>query len=354
MFDTIRSSLWINGLLWMIFKSTIAILLAIIWPIISHAGDLSTPVVSDRTSGINTSASLFIPLARPLVLRSDALSGANAATLRAFAQMGADPRTGIPYDWHGFPKLSSFFDIQLSPDQFRSPLYGKIANEKLLAEIKRDPGLRRQYSARDIELLESGRNPQGKVWHHDPQKKGRLQLVDEGEHSVDHVGGDKVWGRIDEKAFAKATAVRWGSVALFDIAISSIGLACADELDLDHFMQATSRSAAGGAAAFGTEYLLVKLMPQTVGFPPGWFGGMRILFGSPAAWAASLSYATTRALVDYCWDSRRLRQLQIQEQACRIAEGKARWQRIESAVQVNTGALKDLLADQNTKRGVKQ
>jgi hypothetical protein len=172
-----------------------------------------------------------------------------------------------------------------------------------------------------------------------------MQLVNTRDHSVDHVGGDKIWGRIDREAFLRSTALRWGSVAIFDIAISSAGLLYADELNIDHFAQATARSVAGGTIAVGTEYLMVRLMPQTIGMSPGWFAGIRVLYGGPAAWGATLSYVATRALVDYCWESYRIHQLQIQEQACRKAEWQARWQRLESAVTVNQHALNGLLVN---------
>jgi hypothetical protein len=329
----------------MIFKSAFVILFATSSLAAAEGEVVSYASRIPDLSGTETSGALLSPLGRPLLLRSDALSSANYEKLYTLAHLRYDPRTGIPYDWRGFPKMKSAFDVQLKPLQFRSPLYGKLCNEQLLAEIRRNPSLHRQFTARDIELLENGRNPQGKHWHHDPRRKGQMQLVDSTEHSVDHVGGDKVWGRINEKAFAKATALRWGSVAVFDIAISSVGLAYAGEFDLDHFAQLTTRSVAGGAAAFGTEYFLVKLMPQTVGMPPSWFVGIRMLYGSPAAWAATLAYAATRALVDYCWDSHRLHQLQIQEQVCRVAETRARWQQINAKVQANTDTLIGLLGD---------
>lgn len=291
------------------------------------------------------SAGWLAPVGRPFLLRSDALSHANYAKVRSLASMKIDPRTGVQYDWRGFPMLKSHFDVQLSPAQYSSAYYGKICNEQLYREIQRNPALRKRFTERDIELLKHGKNPQGTQWHHDPRQKGRMQLVNTSDHSVDHVGGDKVWGRIDRETFLRSTALRWGSVAVFDLAISSAGLLYAGEFDLDHFGQATTRAIAGGTAAFGTEYLVVRLMPQTVGMPPGWFAGMRILYGSPAAWGATLSYAATRALVDYCWESYRLHQLQIQEQACRIAETKARWQLMESAVTANDQALSALLVN---------
>lgn len=330
-----------------ISKSFLYILLAASSLAVAETGSPAQNTVDIKVASAGTYAGVLSPLGRPFLLRSDAVSDANYEALRGFARIGIDPRTGIHYDGRGFPRLNSVFDVQLKPSQFRSPIYGKICNEKLLDEIRNNPVLRRRFSARDIELLENGRNPQGKHWHHDPRQKGRFQLVDANEHTVDHVGGDKVWGRIDENAFAKATAIRWGSVAVFDIALSSAGLLYSDDFDLEQFMRVTTRSAAGGAAAFGTEYLLVKFMPQTVGLTPRWFAGLRILYGSPAAWVASLSYAATRALIDYCWDRRRLEQLQIQETACRAAESQARWQRIEPTVKANTDDLMGLLANRN-------
>jgi hypothetical protein len=295
-------------------------------------------------------AAHMLLVGRPLLLRSDALSGPNYAKLKEFAQRGIDPRTGIRYDWRGFPKLKSAFDVQLKPPQFRSEEYGKICNKQLLAEIKRDLRLRRQFTSEDIARLEQGKNPQGKHWHHDPRKKGRMQLVDKADHSVDHVGGDKVWGRIDEKAFAKGTALRWGSVAVFDYAISSVALIADGEFNLDHLAHVTTRSVASGAAGFGTEYLMVKLMPQFVGMPPGWYGGVRILFGGPAACGATLSYAVTRALIDYCWENYRLHQIQIQEEACRVAETKARWHQLVTKTQGNTEIIGALLTEFSDER----
>lgn len=298
-----------------------------------------------------SSAAWLAPTGRPVLLRSDALSHANYMKLRSLAGMKVDVRTGVRYDWRGFPMLKSTFEVQLSPAQYSSVYYGKICNAQLYKEIQKNPALPKRFTARDIELLKHGKNPQGTQWHHDPRQKGRMQLVNTSDHSVDHVGGDKVWGRIDRETFLRSTALRWGSVAVFDLAISSAGSLYAGEFDLDHFGQASTRAIAGGTAAFGTEYLLVKIMPQTVGMPPRWFAGMRILCGSPAAWGATLSYAATRALVDYCWENYRLHQLQIQEHACRVAETKARWQRMGSAVTVNDQALSALFIDFDSVKG---
>ncbi|HOZ48661.1 MAG TPA: HNH endonuclease [Candidatus Hydrogenedentes bacterium] len=285
----------------------------------------------------------LVPLGRPFLLRSDVLSDINYLELRRLSRLGANPRTGVLYDWRGFPKFKSTFDVQLEPSQFRAPSYGTICNQQLLSEIERNPALRAQFTERDIELLKIGKNPEGKHWHHDPRHKGRMQLVDSTDHSTHHVGGDKVWGSLDERAFARATVVRWGSVAVLDIAISSAALAYSGDLNFDHFAQAVSRSLSGGIAAFGTEYLLVRFVPQTVGMPPGWFVGLPVLYSGPAALVATVSYAAARALVDYCWEAYRLHQLQIQEQACREVEEMARWQCLRARITTNNDALAEIL-----------
>jgi len=296
------------------------------------------------------SAGWLAPAGRPFLFRSDPLGRANYLKMRSLARRGLDPRTGIPYDFSGFPQFEALFEVQLSPSQYSSPYYGKICNEQLYKEILKNPTLRRQFTERDIELLKQVKNPQGYQWHHD-KRTGQMKLVKTSDHSTDHVGGDKVWGRYDRKTFLRSTALRWGSVAVFDIAISSAGLLYADDFDLDHFGQATTRAIAGGTVAFGTEALLTQVLPQSIGNSlPRWFAGVRILYGSPAAWGATLSYAVTRALVDYCWEIHRLHQLQIQEQACRAAETKARWQRIDSAVVANDQALGELLVKFNSVR----
>lgn len=297
-----------------------------------------------------SSAGWLAPAGRPFLLRSDTLSRVNYLKMRSHARRGIDPRTMIPYDRSGFPQFEAVFEVRLSPSQYRSPYYGRIGNEQLYKEILKNPTLRRRFTERDIELLKQGKNPQGYQWHHD-KKTGQMKLVKTADHSTDHVGGDKVWGRYDRKTFLRSTALRWGSIAVFDIAISSAGLLYADDFDLDHFGQATTRAIAGGTVAFGTEALLTQVLPQSIGNSlPRWFAGVRILYGSPAAWGATLSYAATRALVDYCWESHRLHQLQIQEQACRAAETKARWQRIDSAVAANDQALGELLVNFNSAR----
>lgn len=290
-----------------------------------------------------SSDGLLAPAVRPVLLRSDALSDANYRKLRLLAGMRIDQRTGVRYDSRGFPIFKSTFDVQLPPAQYGSAYYGRICNDQLYREIQNNPALGKKFTERDIELLKHGKNPQGTQWHHDPRQKGRMQLVNTSDHSVDHVGGDKVWGRIDREAFLRSTALRWGSVTAFDLAISSAGLLYSGDFDLDHFGQASSRAILGGSAAFGTEYFLVKTMPQTVGMPPSWSYGMRILYGSPAAWGAMLSYAAARALDDYFWERHRLHRLQIQEQACRTAEMKARWLLMASAVNANDQALTTLL-----------
>lgn len=294
------------------------------------------------------------PATRPVLLRSDALSHANYAKMRSLAELGRDPRTGIAYDWRGFPKFSSLFDVQLTPAQYRSDYYGRICNELLIKEMQTNPALKRRFTQRDMELLARGHNPQGKQWHHDPRHRGKMQLVDATDHTTDHVGGDKVWGRIDRAQFMRSTALRWGSVAVFDVAISSAVAASSGDLDMGYLGRATSRSIAGAAASWGTESILVSVFPQTVGLPPGWFLGVRVLWASPVAIAGSLAYFATRTVVDYCWDSYQLRQFQIQEQACREAESKARWQLIESSRESNSRVMKELLGGTKSAMGVIQ
>ena len=328
----------------MIFRTLFTILLIVL--AFGNAEGNENPYLKDTflDSPNETNATLLTPLGRPFVMRSDPYSKANYLKLREYVKRGFDPRTGVYYDRRGFPLLKSFFDCQLKPSQFSSSYYGKICNEQLLTEIKNNPKLRSLFTERDIKLMENNRNPQGKQWHHDPSKRGRMQLVDSNEHNVDHVGGNKGWGQINERAFIKATAVRWGSVAVFDIAVSSAVMLYTNEFDIDHFAQATTRSVAGGTAAFFTEIIMVKLMPQTIGLPPVWYRSFALLYGGPAAWAGTLSYIAARELVDYCWDNFRLHQLQIQEQACRRAETKARWQRINSEVVVNSNELEKFLS----------
>jgi hypothetical protein len=312
----------------------------------ADASDHST--ASDALSSSGTLA----PYGRSFLLRGDFLSNANYQKLHKLANT-VNARTGVHYDWRGFPKFKSHFDVQLEPSQYRSSSYARHCSKKLLEACKKNPDLIKKIklTEEDIQLLKQGKTPRGKAWHHDG-KGGRTQLVDKNEHSTDHVGGAKTWGQFDSKRALRLTALRWGSVAVFDIAASSAGLLAAGELDVDHFAQATTRAVAGGTAAFSTEYLIAKLLPQAAAPPPGWFHGIRILYGSPATWGGALSYAATRALVDYCWESYRLQQLQIQEQICREAESKARWQQLDSARTANDQALGDLLKKTDSTEGI--
>ena len=334
-----------------IFKLLLAILLATS----TFATAKNEIVYPNDSSTLSTFQRQAVFFARPVFLRSDALTKENYLKLRNLAKQGV-AKSGIKYDWRGFPKFKSNFNVQLKPSQFNSNYYGKICNKQLLAKINKNPVLRRQFTDKDMELLRWKKNPQGKVWHHDPSHKGRMQLVDKEAHQqATHVGGNKTWGQIKEKTFLRETAKRWGSVAVLDIALSSAVLLHTGELDLDHLGQLSARSAAGATTGFAIESLLVKLFPAWIGMPPGWVGGISILYGAnPAAWVATFSAIAARTLVDKCWENHRLHQLQIQEQACRIAESKARWQRIESKALLNTEAISGLLADQaNINKGLK-
>ena len=129
-----------------ISKSVVAVMVAAVGLALAETRTSAQNVNDMGAANAGTYAGVLSPIGRPFLLRSDAVSDANYEALRGFARIGIDPRTGIHYDGRGFPKLNSIFDVQLKPSQFRSPIYGKICNEKLLDEIRRNPALRQRFS----------------------------------------------------------------------------------------------------------------------------------------------------------------------------------------------------------------
>jgi hypothetical protein len=269
----------------------------------------------------------FASLARPFLYRSDFMNAANAQQLRLYAAQGA-AESGIAYTRAGFPSFTVKYQIDFQVP-FRVPDWSKYCNQRLFDAIQNNVTLQKDLglTSRDIELLRNGRNPSGYIWHHDA-RNGRMQLVPYDEHTkTPHVGGNTRWGA-KSPSFAEMygiTALRWASIAGLDFAFSMSVSWFSGTLTRDVVMKEVTGVAASWASASTVEYLLTVFSSS----------GM----GGPAAWSGAAAYLVVRLAVGRCWAAHEARQFQIQEQICRQAEGKARWQNYLLAVQSNNNIL---------------
>lgn len=99
-----------------------------------------------------------------------------------------------------FPVFDAVAEVQLPVELYESTdanhfLY---ANQSLSISIDQDPSLGNQFTAFQLNQLNTGLTPEGYSWHHHEQA-GKLQLVDEETHSQSgHSGGRSIWGGGDE------------------------------------------------------------------------------------------------------------------------------------------------------------
>lgn len=101
-----------------------------------------------------------------------------------------------------FPVFDSAFDVELPEDTYlmSDSVHIGIANMQLYEAIQNDPALADQLGLdeQDIENLRSTITPEGYDWHHH-EEPGRMQLVDEEQHSLTgHTGGRNLWGGATE------------------------------------------------------------------------------------------------------------------------------------------------------------
>jgi hypothetical protein len=70
----------------------------------------------------------------------------------------------------------------------------KAATINLSRAIKRDPEIKKQFTALELEQIHAGVTPARFTWHHH-QSRGKMQLVDaQIHHDVGHTGGRELWG----------------------------------------------------------------------------------------------------------------------------------------------------------------
>ena len=94
------------------------------------------------------------------------------------------------------PKFESKFDAQLPEDKYTASdrVQFKECNNQLREEIDKNPKLKSQFDARQLEMIKNGDTPSGYVWHHDASA-GKMQLVDSDIHGkTGHTGGRNIWG----------------------------------------------------------------------------------------------------------------------------------------------------------------
>ncbi len=118
--------------------------------------------------------------------------------------------TGIEFDRHVystesngvysgvFPRFDTAFEATLPEDTYgmSDETHIRIANLQLYEAILENPSLANElgFNAQDIEKLNTSVTPTGYDWHHH-EEPGRMQLVDEQQHSLTgHTGGRSIWG----------------------------------------------------------------------------------------------------------------------------------------------------------------
>ena len=95
-----------------------------------------------------------------------------------------------------FPDFKSKFDTVLPEHKIKAKDKDQFdyCNQKLKDAIQKNPGLKKQFSERQIAQIESGQTPSGFIWHHN-EERGKMQLVDAREHiGTSHTGGRAIWG----------------------------------------------------------------------------------------------------------------------------------------------------------------
>lgn len=274
---------------------------------------------------------------------------------RATGRMGLagqlHPITGVPFNARGFPVFDSQFSTKLPRSVWRTTTrstHFKLANQKLRAVLLNPNSQisKTLSSVKKNELLQflssKGNLPQsppGYTWHHN-QKTGVMELVDRKAHqTVSHDGGYKIWGRSPDAAYYRRVALQWGTVALIDFSISLYGDYRAGELRPLSVARHGTGVTASGFAAWTIRCLLETYSTTAT----GWTAGMST--GGPAIIISTATYIITRLLLEACWEKYLAIQRERQEAACRGAEQRARWKKIQSALKENNEAITLLFSE---------
>ncbi|MBC6309915.1 HNH endonuclease [Listeria sp. FSL L7-1582] len=112
---------------------------------------------------------------------------------------GGTHMKGIDYDVLGFPIFKGDdmkFTFKLGEDKFvaSDSSQFKKCTEVLQAAIKRGDIPKDMFTAKQLAQIEAGKaRISGLTWHHH-QVPGKMQLVNSQAHSVNHLGGNTLWG----------------------------------------------------------------------------------------------------------------------------------------------------------------
>lgn len=119
------------------------------------------------------------------------------------------PETGVPYETKvvevngkqlevTVPQFESRYDTHLEPEQLQADRskHNEICNAKLKEYCDQNPEWAQEtFSQKQLDQINSGKNPEGYTWHHDGGEVGHMQLVDsKTHHDTRHTGGIAIWG----------------------------------------------------------------------------------------------------------------------------------------------------------------
>jgi hypothetical protein len=95
-----------------------------------------------------------------------------------------------------FPEFKSIKDVQLPENHWTASDHDqeKFCNEKLKDYLSDKPESKKEFTEKQLQMIENGHTPRGYTWHHAPEG-GRMQLVKTEVHSnTPHTGGKAIWG----------------------------------------------------------------------------------------------------------------------------------------------------------------
>jgi hypothetical protein len=243
----------------------------------------------------------------------------------------------VPYDACGFPIFDAKFSVRLKPAIWRAgrSKHYQAANRALKEAIQRaDVQALSSFDGaernRIIGFLSQKNNlrkaPPGYRWHHN-QENGLMELVDAKTHrrTKPHIGGNKIWGTSPDPAFYRKVALQWTWVALIDFSISLFQEYETGNLNTVAVLKHGTGVAASGASAWAVRGLLEWYSATTA--------------GGPAIVSAFITYIGVRLVTDACWDKYLAVQRVRQERACRKAETRARWRKLQGKLRTNELAL---------------
>ncbi|WP_258838584.1 DUF4244 domain-containing protein [Mechercharimyces sp. CAU 1602] len=110
------------------------------------------------------------------------------------------PKTGVPFDKNGFPDFNEWkvgSDVRIDNSLYLADdkTQFKEATKQLKEQIKKNPDLKKQFTAEQLEAIQKVKDKIPKyTWHHN-QEEGILQLIPYSVHSrTGHTGGRDIWG----------------------------------------------------------------------------------------------------------------------------------------------------------------